>query len=56
MCYVDGMPSKFVVVMIIYAFLTLIGISVLHGKIRWAILILFGGLAVKTLIARRAGW
>ena len=50
------MASKFVVVMIVYALLSLVGILVLHGKFRWAILILFGGLAVKTLIARRAGW
>jgi len=50
------MPSKFVVVMIIYALLALVGIMVLNGQFRWAILILLGGLAVKTLIARRAGW
>ena len=56
LCYVYGMPSKFFVVMIIYALLALIGIFALHGQFRWAILILLGGLAVKTLIARRAGW
>lgn len=42
--------------MIVYSLLALIGILVLDGKFRWAILILLGGLAVKTLIARRAGW
>lgn len=56
MCYVSGMPSKFVMVMIIYVLLALIGMVLLHGQFRWAILILLGGLAVKTLIARRAGW
>ena len=50
------MPSKFVLVMIVYAVLALIGIVLLEGQFRLAILILLGGLAVKTLIARRAGW
>ena len=50
------MPSKFTVVMIIYAILGLTAICVLHGQFRLAILILLGGLTVKTLIARRAGW
>jgi hypothetical protein len=50
------MPSKFVVAMIVYAFLGLIAVIVLHGQFRWAVLILLAGLAVKTLIARRAGW
>lgn len=48
--------SKFAVVMILYALLAAVGILVLDGKLRLAILILLGGLAVKTLIARRAGW
>ena len=42
--------------MIIYAILGLVGICVLDGKFRLAILVLLGGLALKTLIARRAGW
>ena len=50
------MPSKFIVVMIFYAFLVLVGVLVLDGKLRLGVLILLGGLAVKTLIARRAGW
>jgi hypothetical protein len=50
------MPSKFVTVMIVYALLGLVATFVLHGQFRWAVLILLGGLAVKTLIARRAGW
>jgi hypothetical protein len=50
------MPSKLTAVMIIYAILGLTAIFVLDGKFRLAVLILLGGLAVKTLIARRAGW
>lgn len=37
-----------------YAFLVAIAFRVLHGKALYAILIVFGGLAVKTLIADRA--
>ena len=36
--------------------LALVGILVLDGQFRLATLILLGGLAVKTLIARGAGW
>jgi hypothetical protein len=50
------MTSKFAVVMIIYSLLALIALAVLDGKMRWVVLIWLGGLAVKTLIARRAGW
>ena len=42
--------------MIVYGLLGLIGVFLLHGQFRWAILILLGGLALKTLIARAAGW
>jgi hypothetical protein len=38
-----------------YAILTAIAFRILHGKALYAVLILFGGLAVKTLIADRAG-
>jgi len=50
------MPSRFVVVMIIYAVLGLVAMGVLEGKMRWFILIFLGALACKTYIARRAGW
>jgi hypothetical protein len=50
------MRSKFAIVMMIYGLLALIALFVLHGQFRWAILILLGGLAVKTWIARAAGW
>jgi hypothetical protein len=50
------MKSKFAIVMAIYGLLALIAVIVLHGKILLAVLILFGGLAIKTLIARAARW
>jgi len=50
------MKSKFAVVMAVYALLALIAVAVLHGQFRLAVLILLGGLAVKTWIARAAGW
>lgn len=48
--------SKFAIALGIYALLGLIAIFILHGNFRWAVLILLGGLAIKTLIARAAGW
>jgi len=50
------MKSKFAVVMAVYALLALIAVAVLQGQFRLAVLILLGGLAVKTWIARAAGW
>ena len=50
------MRSKFAIVMTIYGVLALIAVAVLHGQFRWAVLILLGGLAIKTYIARAAGW
>ncbi len=50
------MKSKFAVAMTIYAVLALAGWFVLTGNMRLAVLILLGGLAVKTCIARAAGW
>jgi hypothetical protein len=50
------MKSKFAVVMTIYALLALIACFVLDGKVRLVVFIFLGGLAVKTLIARAAGW
>ena len=38
-----------------YAILTAIAFRVLHGKALYAVLILFGGLAVKTFVADRTG-
>lgn len=39
-----------------YAILAGIALLRLHGKVLYAVLILFGGLAAKTLIADKAGW
>jgi hypothetical protein len=50
------LKSKLIVAMCIYAVLAVIAMSVLHGAFRLAILVLLGGLAIKTLIARAAGW
>lgn len=50
------MRSKFAVVMIVYAVLALIGWFVLTGNMRLFVMILLGGLAIKTYIARAAGW
>lgn len=50
------MTSKFTIVMIIYGVLAIIAVLVLTATFRWAVLILLGGLAIKTLIARAAGW
>ena len=37
-----------------YGVLAVIAFRILHGKALYAILILFGGLAIKTLIAAKA--
>jgi hypothetical protein len=50
------MKNKFAIAMIIYVVLAGIAVLVLHGAFRWAVLILLGGLALKTWIARAAGW
>jgi len=50
------MKSKFAIVMVVYLVLALVAVFALSGQIRLAVLILMGGLAVKTLIARGAGW
>jgi hypothetical protein len=39
-----------------YAVLVAIAAYLLHGKLLYAVLILFGGLIAKTLIAAKAGW
>lgn len=39
-----------------YALLIAVGVWRLHGKMLYALLIVFGGLIIKTLVASRAGW
>ena len=39
-----------------YAVLFALAFSLRHGKVLYAVLILFAGLALKTLIAAKAGW
>jgi hypothetical protein len=39
-----------------YAVLIAIAVYLLRGKLLYAVLILFGGLVAKTLIAAKAGW
>lgn len=39
-----------------YGVLIAIAVYLLHGKLLYAVLILFGGLIAKTLIAAKAGW
>ena len=39
-----------------YAVLALLAFFTLDGKLRYAILLLMGGLSVKTYIAYKAGW
>ena len=39
-----------------YAVLIAIGVWRLHGKMLYALLIVFGGLIVKTLVAAKGGW
>ena len=50
------MKNKFAIAMVIYGVLGVIGFFVLQGQIRLALMILLGGLVLKTLIARGAGW
>jgi hypothetical protein len=39
-----------------YTVLIVMAFIILHGKALYAVLILLGGLAIKTLIAAKAGW
>ena len=50
------MKVSFTAAMASYAVLALIAGFALDGKMRIALWILLGGLAVKTVIARFAGW
>ncbi len=44
------------VAMIVYAVLAIVATFWIAGTLRIAVWILLGGLALKTLIARAAGW
>ena len=48
------MDKRLASAMAAYVLLAAIAFRVLHGKALYAILILFGGLAIKTVIAARA--
>jgi hypothetical protein len=50
------MNRRFLTALGIYAILIAIAFLILHGTTLKAVLILFGGLIVKTFIAWRAGW
>jgi hypothetical protein len=39
-----------------YALLALLAYFTLDGKLRYAVLLLMGGLSIKTYIAYKAGW
>ena len=47
------MNKRLVLAMAAYALLIAIALAVLHGKILYAVLILFGGLIIKTIAADR---
>ena len=50
------MTTRFIWAMSVYTILALMATFTLDGTLRLAIYILIGGLAVKTLIAYKAGW
>jgi hypothetical protein len=50
------MKNRFALAMILYAILAIGAAFLLQGNIRLAVLILLGGLSVKTCIARAARW
>lgn len=50
------MKQRFVIAMALYAVLAAGAVFLLDGTIRIAILVLLGGLAIKTCIALAAGW
>jgi hypothetical protein len=56
--YTDGsaMKKRLAAAMSAYAVLIAIAVYLLHGLLLYAVLILFGGLIAKTLIAVKAGW
>jgi len=52
----SAMNKRLAAAMGAYAVLIAIAVYLLHGKLLYAVLILFGGLIAKTLIAAKAGW
>ncbi|MCU1257858.1 MAG: hypothetical protein JWO80_743 [Bryobacterales bacterium] len=50
------MSTKFIAAMIVYAVLAVVAAFWIEGTLRIAVWILLGGLALKTLIAKKAGW
>ncbi len=50
------MNKRLVSALLAYAVLAGIAWRVLSGKILYAVLILFGGLAAKAIIVTKAGW
>jgi hypothetical protein len=50
------MTTRFIWAMSVYAVLALMATFTLDGTLRLAVYILLAGLAVKTLIAYKAGW
>jgi hypothetical protein len=50
------MDKRLAAAMGAYAVLIAIAVYRLHGKLLYAVLILFGGLIAKTWIAAKAGW
>jgi hypothetical protein len=50
------MNTRFLRAMGTYAVLALLAALTLDGIMRYAVWILMGGLAVKTFIAKKAGW
>ena len=50
------MTTRFIWAMSVYAVLFLMATFTLDGNLRIAVYILLAGLAVKTLIAYKAGW
>jgi len=50
------MTTRFIWAMSVYAVLALMATFTLDGNLRLAVYILLAGLAVKTLIAYKAGW
>ena len=50
------MNTRFLWAMGAFALLALLAALTLEGLMRYAVWILLGGLAVKTYIAKKAGW
>ena len=50
------MTTRFIWAMSVYAILALMVTFTLDGNLRLAVYILLAGLAVKTVIAYKAGW